>query len=60
MPERAEIFRVVLNCVTGEKIVFRRVMQGKALVEIELERKTVKAEPLALLLALKAINLNPE
>lgn len=50
-------FRVTLNCVTGERIIFRRELRDGQLVEIEIEKKIVQVAPEALWLAINALKL---
>lgn len=58
MSEQTESFRVTLNCVTGEKIVFRRELREGALVEVELEKKIVQVHPEALWLTINGLHLD--
>ncbi len=58
MSEKTESFRVVLNCVTGEKIIFRRELRDGALVEVQLDKKIVQVHPEALWLTIRGLHLD--
>lgn len=52
-----EVFRVVLDCVTGEKLIFRRELRDGQPVEIQLEKKVVKVAPESLWLTIRGLHL---
>jgi hypothetical protein len=56
----ADLIRLELDCVSGEKIIFQRSETPGALVAVTVDGRTVQVKPAALLLVLLNLNLKSE